>query len=244
MIGRGSNLLFGDGTIETVLIRTAGLDAVRTLPGGRMLAQCGVSLATLCRRAAGAGYAGLEFAFGIPGSVGGAAFMNAGAYGKAISDVLESALVYLPETDEIKTYFNHQLGFSYRNSKFQSKNAVLLAATFALREGGDPRKLQEKMNALADRRKRTQPLELPNAGSTFRRPDPTRSLSPLLDELGLKGLSVGGAAVSQKHVGFIVNKGGATAADVKMLISKIQTMAELKTGIRPTPEIRFIPEDL
>lgn len=243
VIGRGSNILFDDGEIETVLIRTNGLDAARVLDGGLLYAHCGVSLGALTTLAAREGLEGLTFACGIPGTVGGAIFMNAGAHGSAILDVTKSVTVLDVREQKIKTLFNHQLNNSYRNSVFQKENAVVLHATFALKPHGDPARILAEMQALRARRRVSQPLTEPSAGSAFRRPAPDVFVSKIIDELGLKGMRVGGAAVSRKHAGFIVNVGGATAKDVRTLIAEIQNIVERERGFRPIPEIRFIPED-
>ena len=242
VIGRGSNILFGDQDIETVLIRTSGLDAVKYFPDGRIHALCGVSLGRLAYLAAREGLRGLCFAAGIPGSVGGAVYMNAGTHAGDLSGVVEWAEVLFPKTGEIKTLFNQELSFSYRKSFFQAENAVLIAATLKLLPDADPAKLFGEMRELGLARKAAQPLNLPSAGSVFRKPSPDIAVSKIIDELGFKGKRIGGAEVSQKHAGFIVNLGGATARDVHDLIEDIQNTVEREKGFRPIPEIRFIPE--
>lgn len=242
VIGKGSNVLFGDEEIETVLIRTVYLDAVQAFPDGRVRALCGVSLANLTALAAREGFDGLCFAAGIPGTLGGAAFMNAGTSMGDMSEVIESADVLLPKSNEIKTLFNQELGFSYRNSRFQGENMVLLSVLLKLRPGFDPDMLFGKMRKLNLARKTNQPLELPSAGSVFRKPRADVAVSKIVDELGLKGRRIGGAEVSKKHAGFIVNIGGATSTDVHALIEEIQNTVERERGFRPIPEIRFIPE--
>ena len=242
VIGKGSNVLFGDETIETVLIRTVYLDAVQSLPDGRIRALCGVPLGRLAALSAREGFGGLCFAAGIPGTLGGAVFMNAGTNTGEMADVVESAEVLLPEKREIKTLFNQELSFSYRKSYLQDKNAILLSALLKLRSGFDPKLLFEEMRSSNRLRKANQPLEFPSAGSVFRKPDPDIAISKIVDELGLKGRRIGGAEVSKKHAGFIVNVGGATFADVRALIEEIQNTVEREKGFRPIPEIRFIPE--
>lgn len=243
VIGRGSNVLFDDGEIETVLIRTVGLDAIRVEENGRVRADCGASLGALTKLAAREGLIGIGFACGIPGTVGGALFMNAGAHGKSILDVTESVQIWDADKREIKTLFNDQLNNSYRKSVFQAKKAVILQATLCLEAGGDPTAIAAEMRELLKRRNATQPTDLPSAGSVFRRPAPDVPLSKILDELGLKGRRVGGAMVSPKHAGFIVNDGGATAKDVRTLMWEIQNIVERERGFRPCPELRSIPED-
>ncbi len=241
VIGRGSNILFGDDRIETVLIRTVRLDAVRLLPQGRIHALCGASLPAVSALAAREGLGGLAFACGIPGTVGGAVFMNAGAHGASVGDVLESVEIYDPTVDKIETLVHEKKSENYRFSEYQSKNSVILSATLHLRESEAPAEIWAEMKRLNERRRTTQPLEFPSAGSVFRRPAPHVPLSRILDELGLKGKRVGQAAVSQKHAGFIVNLGGATAREVQALILEIQNITEREKGFRPKTEIRFIP---
>lgn len=242
VIGRGSNVLFGDGDIETVLISTRAIDGTRYTKSG-VIADCGVPLAALSLATARRGFDDLSFACGIPGTLGGALLMNAGAHGHSISETVRSVQVYLCEKDDIETWFNDQLNYSYRNSVFQSKGAVILSAELAFQKNAAVVEILARIYALRTKRAQTQPTDLPSAGSTFKRTDPNVPISRVLDELGLKGLRVGGASVSQKHAGFIVNDGGATAKDVKSLIELIQNIVEKERGIRPQPELRFIPTD-
>lgn len=243
VIGRGSNILFGDDEIKTVLIRTTALDAVRLAENGRLCADCGASLGALTAVAARAGLGGLAFACGIPGTVGGALYMNAGAHGSSILDLTERVLAWDTDCGQIRTLLNEQLNNSYRNSVFQQKNMLILQAVLRLQTDCDPQTIRAEMKALLERRRATQPVTVPSAGSTFRRPAPDICLSKILDELGLRGMQVGGAAVSPKHAGFIVNNGDATARDVRTLIEKIQNIVEREKGFRPIPEIRFLPKD-
>lgn len=244
VIGKGSNLLFDDGDIQTALIRTTSLDTVRVLADGCVWADCGASLGTLSATAARAGLVGISFACGIPGTVGGALYMNAGAHGKSMLDCVRTVEIWDLDAHKIETLFNHQLNNSYRNSAFQSKNAVILGASLALLPRADPASIFAEMNALLRKRNATQPTGVPSAGSAFRRPAPDVPLSRMLDELGLKGLRVGDAMVSPKHAGFIVNAGSATARDVRALMEKIQNIVEREKGFRPVSEIRRIPEDV
>ena len=242
VIGKGSNILFGDGEIETVLIRTVYLDAVQCFSDGRIHVLCGVPLGRLAALAAREGFAGLCFASGIPGTLGGAAFMNAGTSVGDMSKVIESAEILFPKTGEIKTLINQELSFSYRKSRFQDENMVLLSAFLKLKPGSDPDALFDEMRRSNRLRKGSQPLEFPSAGSVFRKPSADLAISKIVDELGFKGRRVGGAEVSKKHAGFIVNVGGASSADVHALIEEIQNTVEREKGFRPIPEIRFIPE--
>ena len=167
--------------------------------------------------------------------------MNAGACGKEMASVVRSVQYYDPVDDKIKTLFNQELSYSYRNSVFQSNSGVILSAELDLSPIRPSTEIFAEMKALLEKRRATQPLEFPSAGSTFRRPSPNVPLSKLLDDLGLKGKRIGGAAVSEKHAGFIVNLGDATARNVRALILEIQNLVEGECGIRPIPEIRFIP---
>ncbi|MBQ8357183.1 MAG: UDP-N-acetylmuramate dehydrogenase [Clostridia bacterium] len=242
VIGKGSNILFGDDEISVVLIRTGALDAIRILENGRIFALCGASLATIAARAAWAGLGGFSFAAGIPGTLGGAVYMNAGAHGRAMGDVVESVEVLYPDCGQIRTVFNKELSYSYRNSIFQSEDSVIIGATLQLIPSCDLDMIKAEIRTLSQWRRVHQPLHLPSAGSVFQRPSPEISVAKIIDELGFKGTSVGGAQVSEKHAGFIVNKGGATARDVRALIRDIQNTVERERGFRPIPEIRFIPD--
>ncbi len=244
VIGRGSNILFGDGRIETVLIRTVALNNLHVESDGLLRAECGVGLGTLANAAAHAGLGGFSFACGIPGTVGGALFMNAGAHGKSVLDVVESVQIWDSDHGKIETLFNGQLNNSYRKSVFQTKNTVILQAVFRLNPRCESAALFDEMKALRAKRNAAQPVSQPSAGSVFRRPAPDIAVSRIVDELGLKGKRVGGAVVSEKHAGFIVNDGGATAKDVRDLIWDIQNIVERERGFRPMPELRFIPEDI
>lgn len=238
-VGRGSNLLFGDGRIETVLVKTEALDCI--MQGEDFLiAQCGVSLPHLARKTAAVGYADLAFAAGIPGSIGGAVYMNAGAFGQEISSLVEWVEAYLPIERRIRTYFNEELGFCYRNSVFQSKNEVILRTKLRFSHRLDKNLVFDVMRQNFMKRSNSQPLHLPSVGSAFRRPRADIAVGRLLEELGLKGLRCGDAAVSEKHAGFIVNLGNATCADVKKLVETVQKTVEEKTEFRLVPEFEEI----
>ncbi len=236
VIGRGSNLLFPDGVLERAVISTAALDGVQPTATG-FVAQCGVSLTRLAHLAAAAGYADLTFAAGIPATVGGAAVMNAGAWGGEMSSVIKCVKAYFPDTDSVRTVFNKELNYSYRNSAFKGLNAVILEVELALSRLAEPAAIRLEMQQLSARRAATQPLSLPSAGSAFRRPSRDVPLAKIFDELGLRGLRIGNAAVSEKHAGFVVNLGGATARDVRLLLKKIADIAEAHCGFRPEPEV-------
>ncbi len=240
ILGKGSNVLFADEPITTVLIRTVNLNRYRETERG-FAAQCGVSLPLLSLHAARRGLGGLTFACGIPGTLGGALVMNAGAYGECLCGVVKGVSALDVDTNEIKTLLPHELNSSYRYTVFQDKKYVALEVELVLRKGEDPEGLLQDIREKKAQRSRSQPLELPSAGSSFRRPSEELPVGKILEELGLKGLRCGNAAVSQKHAGFIVNLGGATAADVRSLIAQIQKITERERGISLIPEICFIP---
>lgn len=244
VIGKGSNLLFDDGTIDTVLIRTVRLDALRMIPGGELCALCGASLSSAAYLAARHGFADLCFAAGIPGSVGGGLYMNAGAHGSAMLSVPGAVRILNTDTLKIETLFNEKLNNVYRSSEFKSKKCVILDAVLHFKERADPAAALAEIRELAERRRALQPLDLPCAGSVFRRPSPEVALSKILDDLGCKKMRVGGAEVSEKHAGFIVNIGGATAQDVQALMVNIQNIVERECGFRPSPELVMIPRDV
>lgn len=241
LLGNGSNLLISDRGCPDVLIRTVHLTGISTIPGGfRVL--CGTPLSKLLQAATAAGSGDLIFTAGIPGTVGGSLFMNAGTEGKGLLDYVGSVRAFDPESCKIKTIFHEECNSSYRKSVFQSNFMVILSADLKLHFDRDPEELRAEIRARLRARKETQPLEFPNAGSVFRRPSPEVPLSRQLDELGLKGMRIGGAAVSEKHAGFVVNLGGASAADVMKLIKEVQKMAERSLGFCPECEIRLIPD--
>ena len=242
IVGRGSNLLFEDGEMSCAVLQTAAVNAVKNVGRGEFVADCGASLAGLARLTARQGFADLTFAAGIPGTVGGGTLMNAGAHGKSLGESVRSVTVLEIDTNKITTYFNEQLAFSYRNSKLQADKCLILRVTLCCGIHADPASVLAERRALLARRAATQPLDLPSAGSAFRRPRADVPLAKIFDEIGLKGLAVGGAMVSAKHAGFIVNTGGATARDVRALIAKIQDITEAERGFRPEPEIHFASE--
>jgi len=244
VIGKGSNLLFPDDETYCAVIKTEGLDACRPLFKDRFYAQCGISLMRLSGIVAREGFADLAFACGIPGSLSGALFMNAGAYGEEMAAVVESVETYDPETGKITTLFHQELSYSYRYSRFQSERRVILSAILHFEKCAQPNDVLAQMRLLNISRRQRQPLELPNAGSAFRRPASHIAVAAMIDEMGLGGYRIGGAQISEKHTGFIVNTGGATAADVRALIAEIQKRLEQKYGYRVEPEIRFLPEEI
>lgn len=240
VVGRGSNLLFPDEGWRGAVIFTGDMQEV-TFDGTAVTAASGASFTGLAAAAGRAGLTGLEFAYGIPGSVGGAVYMNAGAYGGEVAQVLLSSRYYDCESGEFLTLPAEKHDFGYRHSFYSGKpNLVILSATFALTEGNQD-EIKAKMDDLMSRRKEKQPLEYPSAGSTFKRPEGYFA-GKLIEDAGLKGFSVGGAQVSEKHAGFVINRGGATAADVKALIAEIQRRVFENAGVHLEREVIYFGE--
>ena len=237
IIGKGSNLLFPDGHTEGAFIFTEAMRKI-TVTENTVTADAGASLAALSTVAAENSLEGLEFAKGIPGSVGGGIYMNAGAYGGELSATLISSLAYDTEAKKTVTLSNADHNFSYRHSAYMEKNLVCLSATFALKKGNKAA-IEEKMREYAHSRREKQPLELPSAGSYFKRPE-GHFAGKLIEDCGLKGLRIGDAAVSEKHAGFIVNLGNATAEDVLALEEKIKKAVKEKYGVTLEREVRRI----
>ena len=239
VIGNGTNLLCPDAGLDRLVIDTsAALNRVESTGPDTVTAEAGASLARAADFACRQGLAGLEFAHGIPGTVGGAVCMNAGAYGGEMRQVVQAVTVLFPE-EGIRTLSGGDLAFGYRRSFLTDRpDAVVLRAVFRLTPG-DPDGIRRQMRELMERRRASQPLDLPSAGSTFKRPEGYFA-GTLIDQCGLKGLTVGGAQVSEKHAGFIVNRGGATSADVRELIRQVQARVLDATGVRLEPEVRII----
>lgn len=237
VIGNGSNLLVSDEGVEGVIIHLSGKLAGARVEGDIVRAGAGLSLAALAAFTVEEELSGLEFAAGIPGSVGGAIYMNAGAYGGEMKDVVTG--VYMVVDGELKHFSVAEMDFSYRHSKVSElKNAVVVAAEFKL-EKGKKEDIQAKIDELNARRREKQPLEYPSAGSTFKRPE-TGYASQLIEEAGLKGARIGGAEVSKKHSGFIINVDNATAKDVKELIACVQKVVDEKSGVKLYPEVKML----
>ena len=236
ILGNGTNVLFPDEGVDATLISTGEMCAVERIGDTELTADAGVSLARLATEAWKLGLTGLEFAHGIPGSLGGGVVMNAGAYDGALSDVLTEVTALFP--DGVRTLKAEELQLSYRHSIFtEQPEAVVLRAKVRL-QAGDSAAIKAKMDDLMARRKASQPLEYPSAGSTFKRPA-GHFAGRLIEDAGLKGARVGGAEVSTKHAGFVINTGGATCADVLALIEKIQKTVFDATGIMLEPEVRI-----
>ena len=238
VLGNGTNVLFPDEGLDRPVISTRDLCRLELSGESEIFAEAGLSLSRLAVFAQQNGLAGLEFAHGIPGSVGGAVCMNAGAYGGEMKDVLTGAAVYFPG-EGVRFLTAEELDLSYRHSVVEDHpEAVVLYAVFRLTPG-DPALIREKMDELMGRRKASQPLEYPSAGSTFKRPV-GHFAGALIEQAGLKGLTVGGAQVSGKHAGFVINTGGATCADVLELIGRVQERVAATAGVLLEPEVRII----
>lgn len=238
VLGNGSNVLVKDEGIRGVVIKMTSLVSDIEVAGTTIKCAAGVSLSKLCVAAYENGLTGLEFAYGIPGTVGGAVYMNAGAYGGEMKDVLKSVSHITPELSK-ETFTAEKLDLGYRTS-FYAKNPdyIITQAVFGLKQG-DKTDIKAKMDDLLGRRKDKQPLEFPSAGSTFKRPE-GHFAGALIEQCGLKGYSVGGAQVSEKHAGFVINKNG-TASDILALIDYIKKTVKKNTGIELEPEVKIIP---
>lgn len=234
IMGKGSNLLISDRGIDVPVILISSDMGKISVEGTRLICGAGVSLLSACRAAADRGLSGLEFAFGIPGSVGGALYMNAGAYGGEMKDIVLQCS-YIDEEGEIKTLFSDQMELSYRHSFFSGKSCIITDVVLQLRQG-DKNSINEKMNDFMQRRRDKQPLEYPSAGSTFKRPEGDFA-GRLIEAAGLKGYTVGGAQVSEKHCGFVVNKGNASFDDVKKIIEDIKNRVRENSGVELAPEV-------
>ena len=238
LLGNGTNILFPDeGLKDLFIISTENLTKMFLLPDGAIYAEAGVSLAKLASFAQQNGLAGLEFASGIPGTVGGGVRMNAGAYGGEMKDVL-TTVQYLTAEGEVKGAAAAELDLRYRHSIFEENGGCILSAQFALTPG-EPEVIRAKMDELMAKRLDKQPLDKPSAGSTFKRPVGAFAAA-LIDQCGLRGYRHGGAAVSEKHCGFVVNLGGATCADVLALCEEVRTIVKEKTGYNLEKEIRVV----
>lgn len=238
VIGNGSNLLFDDKGYHGVVIKIGrNMEKIQLNDDFTITALAGASLGKLCTFALNQSFTGLEFAYGIPGTVGGAVYMNAGAYGGEIKDVIISCTT-VDEMGNFRTYENKDMELSYRKSIFQKTNEIILSATFKL-EKGDADEISNKMNELMQKRKDKQPLDYPNAGSTFKRPE-GQFAGKLIQDCNLKGFKVGGAMVSTKHAGFVINSDNATFEDVTGLIKQVQDTVLKKTGFFLECEVKII----
>ncbi len=238
ILGNGSNMIVRDGGLRALVVSTEAMNAVE-VSGDSVTAQAGALLSKVASEALAAGLAGLEFACGIPGSVGGAAVMNAGAYGFDMAGVLTAARVFMDGRDQWLT--RDEMDYGYRKSKVLKQGGTVLEARFSLTPD-DPARIRERMNEYNTCRREKQPLHLPSAGSVFKRPE-GHFAGALIEQAGLKGYTIGGAQVSTLHAGFIVNIGGATAADVTNLIAHIQKEVLARSGVQLECEVRILGEE-
>lgn len=240
LVGNGSNLLVRDKGIRGLVIKLGSMLRDIKVSGNVLTFGSGVSLAQASKKAAELGLSGMEFAVGIPGSIGGAVYMNAGAYDGEMSKVVKSVRV-MDAAGEVSELSADKLDFGYRHSALQGSGKIVTSVTVEL-AAGDKQAIAEKMADFSNRRITKQPLELPSAGSMFKRP-PGYFAGTLIDQTGLKGYTVGGAQVSTKHAGFVVNIGGATAADVLQLISDVQAKVFAAHGVHLEPEVLVLGEE-
>ena len=237
ILGAGTNVLAPDGGIPGLVICLKDcMDGMEQLEGNRIRVAAGVTMTRAAVFAANLGLSGLEFAHGIPGTVGGGVYMNAGAYGGEIVQVCESVSVMDMEGN-LTEKTNEEMQFSYRHSILEDEGGIVVSAVFKLTPA-DPAEIKAKMKELQGKRSASQPLDLPSAGSAFKRPVGGYAAA-LIDQAGLKGYQVGGAAISNKHAGFAVNVGGATAEDVKDLLKQVSDKVFENSGIRLEPEVRI-----
>lgn len=241
ILGKGSNVLFSDDGYEGAILFTDRMNGIR-MEGTTITADAGVSFTALAAAAEKSGLSGLEFAYGIPGSVGGAVYMNAGAYGGEVSQVLAYSRYYDLQTDTVGEYAAETHAFGYRESIYRrERGKLILSASFALQKC-DQAEIKAKMDDYMSRRKEKQPLEYPSAGSTFKRPTGLFA-GKLIEDAGLKGLRVGGAQVSEKHAGFLINRDRATARDVMELVKEVQKRVNDRFGVMLEREIVYFGSD-
>lgn len=239
ILGNGSNLLVSDQGYRGVIIQIYKSMSEISVKGEFVTAQAGALLSAIAAKAAGESLAGFEFASGIPGTIGGAAVMNAGAYGGEMKDVLEQVTV-LTKEGELLTIPKEELDMGYRTSKVAKNQYIVLEVVIHLAHG-EQEKIREKMNELKEKRTTKQPLEYPSAGSTFKRPEGYFA-GKLIEEAGLRGFQVGGAQVSEKHCGFVINKDNATASEVRELIRQVSERVKANSGVTLEPEVKMLGE--
>ena len=241
ILGAGTNVLAPDAGVDGLVICLKdALCGLRALDGGTIEVFAGESMAKTAVFARDLGLTGLEFAHGIPGTVGGGVYMNAGAYGGEMKQVVQSVTVLTMQGEE-RTYTSEQSAFGYRASAYQHMDCVIVSARLRLQKG-EREAITTQMRALMEKRRASQPLELPSAGSTFKRPEGYFA-GQLIEQAGLKGQGCGGAMVSEKHAGFVVNTGGATAADILNTIRLVQTRVKETSGVTLEPEVRIWQEE-
>ena len=237
ILGAGTNVLAPDAGIDGIVICLKDcLDGMQQVDENRICVMAGVTMTRAAIFAAKLGLSGMEFAHGIPGTIGGGVYMNAGAYGGEMKDIVESVEV-MDICGNIRTHTNEEMCFSYRHSRLEDSGEIVIGAILCL-TSAETDAIKARMKELQSRRSASQPLDMPSAGSAFKRPAQGYAAA-LIDQAGLKGYRVGGAAISAKHAGFAVNLGGATAADVQELLRKVSDVVFEKTGIRLEPEVRI-----
>ena len=239
LLGNGSNILVSDEGVRGAVVCTADVDEVRVGEDDNTLtAEAGALLSRIARRAQRAGLTGAEFAGGIPGSLGGAVFMNAGAYDGQMAGIVETT-EYLDAEGNLHTLRGEEHGFGYRRSIFRDHPDWTVIRSVLRLQPGDSAAILDKMNDFAQRRRNKQPLNFPSAGSTFKRPE-GHFAGQLIEQAGLKGVSVGAAQVSEKHAGFLINRGGATFADMAELIRQVRQRVLEETGVTLEPEVKIV----
>ena len=239
--GRGSNLLFDDRGFRGAVIATGAMRSA-AVNDCTLTASCGAALASCARLAQENGLAGMEFAAGIPGSCGGAVFMNAGAYDGEMAQIVAESRYYDTSSDTFGTLTGAEHSFGYRTSSYREHPERIILSAQLLLHAGDRAAILEKAEEFARRRREKQPLEFPSAGSTFKR-YPGRYTGQMIEEAGLKGYTIGGAQVSEKHAGFIINRGCATSDDVRRLIAHVQDVIRQRFGVLIEPEVIYVPEN-
>lgn len=237
--GNGSNMLVSDKGIRGVVLQVGSAMSDCRIEDETVYAEAGILMSALAKRILEASLTGFEFASGIPGTLGGGIYMNAGAYGGELKDIIEE-VTYIDENNEIKTSKGAELDFGYRHSIFETGKYVILSCKIKLKYGNYD-EIKALMADYTKRRNDKQPISMPSAGSTFKRPEGYFA-GKLIQDAGLMGYTIGGAQVSEKHAGFVVNRGGATAKDVLDLIEHVQKTVEEKFGVRLEPEVRLIGE--
>ena len=245
LLGRGTNLLIGDGGYRGAVVTMCAPSGAESdlcdvrIDGCRLRAGAGASLLKIAMAARDASLAGFEFAAGIPGSLGGAVMMNAGAYGGEMKDVVKSVRIYYPGSG-IREFAGDEMEFGYRTSRLKRENGIVLGAEMEL-EPGDRQKIVDKITELAQKRMDKQPLEYASAGSTFKRPEGYYA-GKLIQDAGLMGFSIGDAQVSEKHAGFVINRGNASAAQIRRLIEEVQRIVLEDSGVQLEREVIFLGE--
>ena len=245
LLGRGTNLLIGDGGFRGAVVTMCAPSGTESdlrdvrIDGCRLRAGAGASLLKIAMAARDASLAGFEFAAGIPGSLGGAVMMNAGAYGGEMKDVVRSVRIFYPDSG-IREFSGEEMEFGYRTSRLKRERGIVLGAEIEL-EPGDRQKISDKITELAQKRMDKQPLEYASAGSTFKRPEGYFA-GKLIQDAGLMGFSVGDAQVSEKHAGFVINRGNASAAQIRQLIEEVQRIVLEDSGVQLEREVIFLGE--